>query len=80
MYKKAALSENLQVCGLDYHIGSQITDVSPFLEALDRALELIEKLKSENILIDHLDIGGGVGVSYDQEQTIRYQRLFKYCD
>ena len=70
MYKKAAASENLQVCGLDYHIGSQITDVAPFLEALDRALELIEKLKSENILIDHLDIGGGVGVSYDQEQTI----------
>ena len=70
MYKKAAASENLQVCGLDYHIGSQITDVAPFLEALDRALELIEKLKSESIIIDHLDIGGGVGVSYDQEQTI----------
>lgn len=73
MFKKAALSENLKVCGLDYHIGSQITDVSPFIEALDRALELVEKLKTENILIDHLDIGGGVGVSYDQEETINIE-------
>jgi diaminopimelate decarboxylase len=73
MYKKANISDYLEVCGLDYHIGSQITDVSPFLEALDRALELIEKLKSENILIKHIDIGGGVGVSYDQEKTINIQ-------
>ena len=73
MFKKAALSENLKVCGLDYHIGSQITDVSPFIEALERALELVEKLKTENILIDHLDIGGGVGVSYDQEETINIE-------
>ena len=73
MFKKAALSENLTVCGLDYHIGSQITDVSPFIEALERALELVEKLKTENILIDHLDIGGGVGVSYDQEETINIE-------
>ena len=73
MFKKAALSENLKVCGLDYHIGSQITDVSPFIEALDRALELVEKLKTKNILIDHLDIGGGIGVSYDQEETINIE-------
>ena len=73
MFKKAALSENLKVCGLDYHIGSQITDVSPFIEALDRALEIVEKLKTENILIDHLDIGGGIGVSYDQEETINIE-------
>ena len=73
MFKKAALSEHLKVCGLDYHIGSQITDVSPFIEALDRALELVEKLKTENILIDHLDIGGGIGVSYDQEETINIE-------
>ena len=73
MFKKVALSENLKVCGLDYHIGSQITDVSPFIEALDRALELVEKLKTENILIDHLDIGGGIGVSYDQEETINIE-------
>ena len=73
MFKKAALSENLKVCGLDYHIGSQITDVSPFIEALERALELVEKLKTENISIDHLDIGGGIGVIYDQEKTINIE-------
>jgi len=73
MFKKAALSENLKVSGLDYHIGSQITDVSPFIEALERALELVEKLKTENILIDHLDIGGGIGVIYDQEKTINIE-------
>ena len=78
MYKKLALSENLKVCGLDYHIGSQITEVSPFLEALDRALELIEKLKSENINIEHLDIGGGVGVSYDGEKTINIEDYLNY--
>ena len=78
MYKKAALSENLKVSGLDYHIGSQITEVSPFLEALDRALELIEKLKSENINIEHLDIGGGVGVSYDGEKTINIEDYLNY--
>jgi diaminopimelate decarboxylase len=73
MFKKAALSENLKVSGLDYHIGSQITDVSPFIEALERALELVEKLKTENILIDHLDIGGGIVVIYDQEKTINIE-------
>jgi len=70
MYKKAHLSEHLDVCGLDYHIGSQITDLSPFIEALERALDLIEELKLENIDLNHIDIGGGVGVSYDQEKII----------
>jgi len=70
MYKKANLSDNLNVCGLDYHIGSQITDQSPFIEALEKALDLIEELKSENIDLDHIDIGGGVGITYDQEKII----------
>jgi diaminopimelate decarboxylase len=70
MYKKANLSDYLDVCGLDYHIGSQITDQSPFIEALEKALDLIEELKSENINLDHIDIGGGVGITYDQEKII----------
>ena len=70
MYKKASLSDYLHVCGLDYHIGSQITDQSPFIEALEKALDLIEELKSENIDLDHIDIGGGVGITYDQEKII----------
>jgi diaminopimelate decarboxylase len=70
MYRKANLSDYLDVCGLDYHIGSQITDQSPFIEALEKALDLIEELKSENIDLDHIDIGGGVGITYDQEKII----------
>ena len=70
MYKKANLSDYLDICGLDYHIGSQITDQSPFIEALEKALDLIEELKSENIDLDHIDIGGGVGITYDQEKII----------
>ena len=70
LYKKANLSDYLEVFGLDYHIGSQITDISPFLEALDKALELITKLGNEKIYLNHIDIGGGVGVTYDKEITI----------
>lgn len=70
MYRKVNLSDYLDVCGLDYHIGSQITDQSPFIEALEKALDLIEELKSENINLDHIDIGGGVGITYDQEKII----------
>jgi len=70
LYKKVNLSDYLEVFGLDYHIGSQITDISPFLEALDKALELITKLGNEKIYLNHIDIGGGVGVTYDKETTI----------
>ena len=70
LYKKANLSKHLNVCGLDYHIGSQITDILPFMEALDRALELIDELKTENIHLSHIDIGGGIGVTYNNEKTI----------
>jgi len=70
LYKKANLSKYLNVSGLDYHIGSQITDILPFMEALDRALELIDELKTENIHLNHIDIGGGIGVTYSSEKTI----------
>ena len=70
LYKKASLSKHLNVCGLDYHIGSQITDVLPFMEALEKALDLIDDLKAENIYLSHIDIGGGIGVEYNNEKTI----------
>jgi diaminopimelate decarboxylase len=63
-------SEHLKICGLDYHIGSQISDVLPFIEALDKALELISQLQSDGIKVSHLDLGGGIGISYKDEQTI----------
>jgi diaminopimelate decarboxylase len=77
LYKKAYLSSHLKVFGLDYHIGSQITDISPFLEALDKALELILKLREEKIYLNHIDIGGGVGVTYDKEATISINDYIK---
>ncbi|RUA05384.1 MAG: diaminopimelate decarboxylase [Gammaproteobacteria bacterium] len=70
LYKKANNADYLEVQGLDCHIGSQITDVSPFLDALDKVLTLVEQLNDEGISIRHLDLGGGVGIDYDGEQTI----------
>ncbi|MDG1869133.1 MAG: diaminopimelate decarboxylase, partial [Candidatus Thioglobus sp.] len=77
LYKKANLSKYLNVCGLDYHIGSQITDTLPFMEALDRVLELIDELKNENIHLKHIDIGGGIGVTYNNEETIDIEKYIQ---
>lgn len=77
LYRKAENSSSLRVCGVDYHIGSQITEVSPLMDALDKALELIRKLASEGIKIEHLDIGGGVGINYDNKQTINISSYIK---
>ena len=74
LYKKAELSKHLDVFGLDYHIGSQITEVSPFIEALEKALELILELKAEGIKMSHIDIGGGVGITYNEEKTINIEK------
>jgi diaminopimelate decarboxylase len=70
LYQKANDSEYLNVEGLDCHIGSQITDVSPFLDALDKVLSLVNQLKVKGIEIAHLDLGGGIGIKYDNEQVI----------
>ena len=74
LYKKAEFSKHLDVFGLDYHIGSQITEVSPFIEALEKALELISELKAEGIKMSHIDIGGGVGITYNEEKTINIEK------
>ncbi len=73
LYQKAQDSKYLSVCGIDCHIGSQITEVSPFLDALDKVLILFEQLKKQDISISHLDLGGGVGIDYAGEQTIDIQ-------
>ena len=70
LYKQANNSEHLSVQGLDCHIGSQLIEVSPFLDALDKVLELVDQLNQQGITIAHLDLGGGVGIQYDEEQTI----------
>jgi len=77
LYKKAELSKHLDVFGLDYHIGSQITEVSPFIESLEKSLELISQLKAEGIKISHIDIGGGVGIAYNEEKTINIEQYVR---
>ena len=67
VYQKAAGMANVEVIGMDCHIGSQLTEMSPYIDAFDRLLELIEKLGSEGIQIHHLDLGGGLGIRYRDE-------------
>jgi diaminopimelate decarboxylase len=68
VYQYAATLSHLHIKGVDCHIGSQLTTLAPFLDALDRVLQLIDRLAEEGIVIDHLDLGGGLGVVYDAEQ------------
>jgi len=77
LYKKAELSKHLDIIGLDYHIGSQITEVAPFIEALEKALELISRLVVEGIKISHIDIGGGLGIAYNEEKTINIEKYIQ---
>ncbi|MGV8842840.1 MAG: diaminopimelate decarboxylase [Pseudomonas sp.] len=67
VYARAAALPNLQVLGVDCHIGSQLTTLAPFLDALERLLALIDRLASQGIVIRHLDLGGGLGVCYQDE-------------
>ncbi|HCU64223.1 MAG TPA: diaminopimelate decarboxylase [Rheinheimera sp.] len=67
MYQVAAQASHLKVCGVDCHIGSQLTETQPFLDALDKLLLLIDKLSSLGIVLSHIDIGGGLGVTYLDE-------------
>ncbi|KHO63881.1 diaminopimelate decarboxylase [Pseudomonas flexibilis] len=68
VYARAAELPNLEIIGVDCHIGSQLTSLSPFLDALDRLLVLIDRLAERGIRIRHLDLGGGLGVQYRDEQ------------
>ena len=68
VYQHAASLPGLKVTGVDCHIGSQLTEVKPFLEALDKLMALIDELKANGIELTHLDIGGGLGVPYNDEQ------------
>jgi diaminopimelate decarboxylase len=68
VYEQAARLTNLHIKGVDCHIGSQLITIDPFLDALDRVLRLIDRLADLGINIEHLDLGGGLGVTYDDEQ------------
>jgi diaminopimelate decarboxylase len=66
-YRRARELPHIEVVGVACHIGSQITELGPFLEAVQRLKELIQKLAAEGIRIRYLDLGGGLGITYDQE-------------
>ena len=68
-YQLAASLPNLNVIGMDCHIGSQLTDLSPLVEALERLLVLIDQLSTQGIQLQHIDLGGGIGIVYQHEDV-----------
>ncbi|MBC5784556.1 diaminopimelate decarboxylase [Ramlibacter sp. USB13] len=83
-YQRAAALPGLRVVGIDCHIGSQITQVSPYLDALDRMLDLVDTIEAAGIPIAHIDLGGGLGITYNAEQPpaadALWQRLLARLD
>jgi diaminopimelate decarboxylase len=67
IYLKASKMGNIVIKGIDFHIGSQLTELSPFVDAVDRLLALIKNLSDNGIKIEHMDLGGGIGVQYNDE-------------
>ena len=67
VYKLAATLPHVKITGMDCHIGSQLTELQPFLDATDRLIRLMEQLKEDGITLKHLDLGGGLGVTYTNE-------------
>ena len=67
VYKLAATLSNIKIVGMDCHIGSQLTELQPFLDAVDRLIVLMEQLNQDGIYLKHLDLGGGLGVTYTDE-------------
>jgi len=68
VYAQAARMSNLDVAGIDCHIGSQLTSISPFMDALEKVLALADTLRQQGIALRHLDFGGGLGIRYRNEQ------------
>ncbi|ASP47808.1 diaminopimelate decarboxylase [Cognaticolwellia beringensis] len=68
LYQYASTLSHINIQGVDCHIGSQLTEILPFLDALDRVLKLVDELAEQGIALSHIDVGGGLGVCYDDEQ------------
>ncbi len=67
VYRRAASLPGIKIAGIDCHIGSQITDGAPYLEAVDRLLDLVEAVEREGLRLSHIDLGGGLGITYTDE-------------
>ena len=77
LYKKAKTMDSILIKGIDCHIGSQITELKPFEDSVKKLIALIDKLEIEGIKIKHMDIGGGIGISYENEKTIAFDDYAK---
>jgi diaminopimelate decarboxylase len=66
-YQRAATLPNIRIVGIDCHIGSQLTETRPFLDALERIVTIVTLLKAQGIVLQHLDLGGGLGIRYNEE-------------
>ncbi len=75
-YRKAAAMPGLKVVGIDCHIGSQITDTGPYLDAMDRMLDLVEAIERDGIALHHIDFGGGLGIDYRGERPPEAEGLW----
>ena len=75
-YQRAAALSGLQVVGIDCHIGSQITTTAPYLEAMDRMLDLVDAIEASGIALQHIDFGGGLGIAYNGEKLPDAQDLW----
>jgi diaminopimelate decarboxylase len=75
VYREAAALPGLKIVGIDCHIGSQITEIAPFVAALDKLAELVADLQNHGIRLAHLDLGGGLGIDYDGEQPPSRQEM-----
>ncbi|MBI5006308.1 MAG: diaminopimelate decarboxylase [Nitrosomonadales bacterium] len=67
LYRRAAAMPHLRITGMDCHIGSQLTETSPFIAAAEKVLALVDRLAAAGIVLEHLDLGGGLGIRYDDE-------------
>lgn len=70
VYKKANNLSNIDVIGIDFHIGSQITSIEPYIDSINSIKKLINSLKKENINISHIDVGGGLGIDYEKKNVL----------
>lgn len=84
VYQRASSLPRIEIVGVDCHIGSQITEISPYLDALDKLIVLIKRLADEGITLKHLDLGGGIGIRYTDETvlspTVLLDKVFQSLD
>ena len=77
IYRHAASLKGLEVVGIDCHIGSQITEVTPYLDAMDRVLDLVAAIEDAGIALAHIDFGGGLGIDYNQDTPPEADALWR---